>query len=489
MATYSYPHQRLMRKFVHTVQPKPLSLKRPRASFIEDSVDELRSSPARKRYCPESVSDSVTKWVEFSPESESYRERHCRSGTLPSHSDGDPIPRRLTKSAPNMEYRKDAAGFALPPTPASTISHTYRVDAEDNPSVPSYAHSVTPSDTSGASTGSHRKKSLVENPFYRMMNLAANGIYMRPVYEELPENIAELVHLVRKDRDSPGPSPDQLKQDTDLYRLEVGSAEADVEKYFRANVFLDPKLSDSLQRTDRVPMFRQAVPDVGSKLRVSIPVPDTLYGYSPDGAFHQRAQLLSMANEMVGNSQGLMYPFLVIEFKADGPSGTGGLWVATNQCLGASASCVNIAERLNRQLRQCKSASVRPVDSTAFSIAMNGTEARLYISWKHDELNYYMQRVDGFLLYKPNDYIEFRKCVRNIIDWGRDTRLQDIQKSLESLLEENRKTASQVAKSRPPPLSDDAVSTISQKRKSPSSRGSNSKAESVQEQQSRRAKE
>lgn len=31
------------------------------------------------------------------------------------------------------------------------------------------------------------------------------------------------------------------------------------------------------------------------------------------------------------------------------------LWVATSQCLGGSASCVNIAERLNDRLRQCKS--------------------------------------------------------------------------------------------------------------------------------------
>ena len=50
---------------------------------------------------------------------------------------------------------------------------------------------------------------------------------------------------------------------------------------------------------------------------------------------------------MVANTQGLVYPFFVIEFKADGPGGSGSMWVATNQCLGGSASCVKIAERLN----------------------------------------------------------------------------------------------------------------------------------------------
>jgi hypothetical protein len=94
----------------------------------------------------------------------------------------------------------------------------------------------------------------------------------------------------------------------------------------------------------------------------------------------------------------LIYPFFVIEFKGDGP-----LWVATNQCLGGSASCVNVAERLNCQLRHCKSDKIRPIDSAAFSIAMNGTEARLYISWKHNELDYYIQKIDSFLLQKPKD--------------------------------------------------------------------------------------
>jgi hypothetical protein len=111
---------------------------------------------------------------------------------------------------------------------------------------------------------------------------------------------------------------------------------------------------------------------------------------------------------------------------------------------------------------------------------MNATEARLYISWKHDELKYYTRKVDSFLLQKPNDYVEFRKYVRNIIDWGKDRRLKEIRDSLNILLEESRKTASQLAKSRPSP-SDDSASSSSHKRKDSSSRGRNSRAKSVQE--------
>jgi hypothetical protein len=133
--------------------------------------------------------------------------------------------------------------------------------------------------------------------------------------------------------------------------------------------------------------------------------------------------------------------------------------VATNQCLGGSTSCVNIAENLKRQLRACNSDKVQPINSAAFSIAISGTEARLYISWKHSELDYYMQKVRSFLLQEPDNYLEFRKYVRNIIDWGNDTRLKEIRNSLDILLEESRKRTSEAAKSRQPPSDGSATSS------------------------------
>lgn len=188
-----------------------------------------------------------------------------------------------------------------------------------------------------------------------------------------------------------------------------------------------------------------------------------------------------MGCEMEANAQGLIYPFLIIEFKGDGPGVSGSLWAATNQCLGGSASCVNVAERLNRQLGRCQNKELRPVDSAAFSIAMNGTEARLYVSWKHIEIHYYMRKVKSFLLQDPEHFLDFRKYVRNIIDWGREKRLRDIRKSLGALSEENRTRASQLAKSRPPPSS---VSSTSSRKRNSSSRGQNSGITSVQEEPS-----
>jgi hypothetical protein len=110
--------------------------------------------------------------------------------------------------------------------------------------------------------------------------LAANNIYMRNPDEEFPEYIAKLVHDVGKDRDSPGPLAAQLRHNADLYELENGAGEPEVENYFRDEIFPKSEASGSLKRTDRQPMAKDAVPSTGSKLKVSNPMPDMLYGYN-----------------------------------------------------------------------------------------------------------------------------------------------------------------------------------------------------------------
>lgn len=250
-----------------------------------------------------------------------------------------------------------------------------------------------------------------------------------------PEHITGLVDYVRRDCDSPGPPADYVGQDRNLEHLEMGALDVNVQTYFQNEVF--PRPTDILTRTEKLPMVKHAVPNVSTEFKVSTSTPAMLYGYDRNGTFpQQQAQLRSMKDEVLANNHGTLYPFFVIEFTAaDGPSGAGNLSVATNQCLSSSASCVNMAECLNDRLRRRKSGEILPIDSAAFSIAMSGTEARLYItSWKHDELNYYMQNVRCFLLQDPNHYLKFRKYVRNIIDWGKDKRLEEIRDSLVSLL-------------------------------------------------------
>lgn len=376
-------------------QPKPSILQRGNAAFLRDFVDPVDPEAAR------SVDTFVSQWLDSVLGS--GREKQCRSDSHLCRLNNNPLISR-SKSAPEMSYTRDAEGFVVPPTPASSGPPSYRGGAA-NRSV-----ALSLSDISGATPDSGRSpgRSLVEDPLYRSLNLAANNVFLRSSREQFPDHIANLIDRIRADRDSPAPSPDEVWQDTALEGLGMGAGEPKVEKYFQDRIFPDCGPGDILDRADRQPIAKHTVPSNSSKLKLSTPVPDMLYGYSRQGAFpQQQSQLISMGNTVVANNQGLIYPFFVVEFKGDGPSGVGSLWVATNQCLGGSTACVNIAERLKSQLRQYNSDDSPLVDTAAFSVAMSGTEARLYISWKHDELNYYMANIQSFLLQDPEHYLRY----------------------------------------------------------------------------------
>ncbi|KAG5292673.1 hypothetical protein I7I48_04833 [Histoplasma ohiense] len=87
--------------------------------------------------------------------------------------------------------------------------------------------------------------------------------------------------------------------------------------------------------------------------------------------------------------------------------------------------------RIDR-LEESKYHRVQPISSAAFSVTMNGTEARLFVSWKEDN-EYSMAKVESFLPQSPDHYLKFRKIIRNILDWGKSSRLSEIRGVLDAL--------------------------------------------------------
>lgn len=332
-----------------------------------------------------------------------------------------------------MGGRQDAASRAM--SPSSAVSYP-----ESNPTE------IRSTSSSKSSSPAH-----VEQATYRSVNLMQNHIYLRSPYDPLPAHIADLVAMARKPRQYPGRSLEEIRRDVALRCMELRAGEPDVQSYF--NKLLPPGLEGPLKRIEGTPMLKHAVPnDPLSKHSVSGPKPDMIYGYNRSDAFtaSQQAHLSTIGHQINANTYDLLCPFFVLEFKGDKPPHPGSLWVATNQCLGASASCVNMADRLNCQLRQCKDITVHEVNTAAFSIATNGTEARIFITWKHDSQDFYMQRIRGFYIQEPEQFLEFCKYIGNILDWGLNQRLRAVGDSLDILLEDSRKRTSEVAKSRPP---------------------------------------
>lgn len=190
--------------------------------------------------------------------------------------------------------------------------------------------------------------------------------------------------------------------------------------------------------------MKQVVPDIGSRFKLSTPAPDMLC------IWVQSRSSFNKSNFVVWKTKWWSMPKDFLN---------------SNQTALESLGCNQPVHRvlyIMCQYRRMIPLSVeimgRPaIDSAAFSIVMSGTEARLFISWKHNDHDYFMQKTVSFSLKEPNHFLKFRKFVRNILNWGKDRRLEDIQNSLDAILEDNRKTASQLAKSRPRP-SDDCAS-------------------------------
>lgn len=140
-----------------------------------------------------------------------------------------------------------------------------------------------------------------------MFNLRANNIYFpHPPYGEFPEPIASIIDTIRKDRDSPGPSLEDVKQDVELaILLWRGAHKTDVETYFRygTDFFPNPCTTETLRQNIRTPMAKHTVPSTGCSYKISTPIPDLLYGYNQYDAFpQQQTQLMSMGTEMMADN-------------------------------------------------------------------------------------------------------------------------------------------------------------------------------------------
>lgn len=337
--------------------------------------------------------------------------------------------------------------FVPPLTPGS-----YRSSPVNYPRGRSGSHGVSTLGARSVSPSQSRAYSLVETEEYRRQSLAFNNaIVLSPANQPLPANVQSLIGKVLATCPN-GPAymgPEIELLENDFFR----PMEASIRVAFDKHVFIAN--NGHVHRSDDQPMRRQVVPtkmmmerlgmlsaEESDKHRISTPTPDILYGYATD-AFslaHRRQMINSLGDMEFPNHVRLQMPFLLVEFKGD----AGDMWTCTNQCLGGSASCVNIGERLNQAV---STRDLTPFNSAMFSIAFNGFDARLYVTWRHistgpnDKFGtgYRMQRVKAFQLLLPKHYAEFKDCVRNIIAWGTGDRFEEIGNALDKLSAKRRR--------------------------------------------------
>jgi hypothetical protein len=376
-------------------------------------------------------------------------------------------PEKRPQSAPEMGGKPDddgqTTGITLPPP--TTL-----------------ARSGTRGQSSQASGTSHFGP---RDPLYRQVNLRLNQVYVKTRPTLLPPHVEQHVAEIKSQRrNSPELSDEALAEYLqERGRLDDRCVEADVTKL--AEKWVLPSMShpsykeSGLERTDGLPLANHltpACPGVPASVRVTQPKPDLLYGYSgaadtpafTDSQTIAQFSLDQYPNQCfaIANNFGLRFPFFAMELKAD--AGTfGSLWVAANQCAGDAAACLNAAERLNDLLAETNQPMV---DNLTYCVAMDNRLAQLYVSWKPERLQYYMCEVGTYRLSYEEDFKEFRRHVRNILDWGKDKRLSQIKEALDVILEENRKEAARAAKARP--SSNSGSDGSSKRRRSSGGKGS-----------------
>ncbi len=185
-----------------------------------------------------------------------------------------------------------------------------------------------------------------------------------------------------------------------------------------------------------------------------------LYGYPVtslstlfDPAQHLAIHNLDPQIRNYGRVGGLFFPFLIVECKA-AASTQGSLWVAANQCAGASAACLQAIDRLNQELAQHDANAAEPVANFCYSIAIDNNLAQLYVAWKVKQNGgrVYMQRIQSFLLHRVDELMALRHCIEAILDWAFNDqpsgRLNTIRGALDSITQTRQTLVSQTSKSR-----------------------------------------
>ncbi|KAI1332485.1 hypothetical protein F5Y16DRAFT_420524 [Xylariaceae sp. FL0255] len=291
------------------------------------------------------------------------------------------------------------------------------------------------------------KSSLERRSNYREGHLNYNEIYIIDVVDDSPSllslyknsvspgNVKALLERINLPSQSSKAPTKMVKK---LFRVlqdmqHAGSGESIVAAWFRDYCFPKDAYQDVLRILYDIGFQRDIIPGGNSINRVAWPVPDISIGYRAIKGMFTEGQLL--AGKKVDPPPGrasqfdLNFPFLVVEFKAQGHV-NGNLWVATNQCAGASASCAELIERLNTKLRKRSGYShggiVNSIDNIAFSLAIDQCVAKLYATSKTQDGKYHMRKVASYFLERPAEFDQLQRHVESIIDWGERERFKAI---------------------------------------------------------------
>lgn len=267
---------------------------------------------------------------------------------------------------------------------------------------------------------------LIQQPNYQRVNLRKNNIiYERIMIRKLPKDVAATWNIIRNSldvKDGRDITP-TMKKLTFIQHTGAEGANSVIHLLQNA-VFSTPQ--SPLMSIASTRFRSELVPNKDADNPVSTPWPDLTYAYDGELAFSSaQRQILSGSSKLtVNKSSTATFPLLIVEFKGNNP-----IWIASNQCLGDSAACINLTNTLNRSLER---KSVAKIQTTVFSISANAYEAVLHVSWEEGD-RYIMKDLDFFHLRRREELLRLDVYVKSILKWGKKQRLNEIQTALDLL--------------------------------------------------------
>lgn len=410
-----------------------------RRGQIRNTTTTKASPPT---FCSESASTAITNWLDQLPPAERLTENNLKQ--------------KFIDSIEQTKASGIASGyiepFADPSPPQSNIS---------NLSSRSRAISMSAVNT----TEARSKASLCNEATYKRQRLEPNGIFYKPKGVEIPAEVALLWQRIQDSCSLPKPKSKRLRLEMGALEVlqEQGGLESEVRDFFKRSLLpgegqlVDFGL-DTIKLSESAMFDRSAVPEImpSPRYRISTPYPDFAYGFRNNSSdVFSAAQMLASSDMIPAwglavKSGGISFPFLTAEIKGHGPA-NGNLWAGFNQSAGGSATCVNIINNLNVLLEKTHP-DMTPVDNTVFGVVADQNWAELHVTWSPDRAKYYTKRLRRFGLWDAQAYVDLRKCVYAILQWGQETRLPDIRNALNAIMGGNQVEASTRARSRSPPF-------------------------------------
>ncbi|CAH0046231.1 unnamed protein product [Clonostachys solani] len=258
--------------------------------------------------------------------------------------------------------------------------------------------------------------------------LRSNGIRMLRAHDEPPPHIQALLQDVLPVESV---TINGCVDTAETRAMAINGVDEDRVKHLFQSLIADRIDRSRLEIVGNKLLDPLRVPNRLGQHRIVTPKPDLYLGYSY-GHFGDDLQgLLWNSDTNIAK-----FAFLEMELKGDGQSSLGGLWVATNQCMGGASTFLNILNKLQSTLYENNLVEeAEALDPVVFSVASNGTEARLFATYSKSEGDFTTYFVRGFLLYDTSSRAILDTYIQHIVDWGTNRRLQKIESALQALHE------------------------------------------------------